>query len=219
MMQTDTAATTRVLLVDNHALLRRGMRDALRDEGLRVVGEAGSWDELQPLLHSVAVDVLVLDSHLPGPAGLDVLNAIKKQPSPPHTLVMSTDAEGAYAAQASRAGAGGYLSKSCDIAALVDAIRTVAQGRQYVAPAIAARLADPLTASAQHLPQRFSEREQQLLAMLACGRRLPDIAERLELPAKAVSVYRARLLEKMKLSTNAELAHYAIRHNLVAAAA
>jgi DNA-binding NarL/FixJ family response regulator len=132
--------------------------------------------------------------------------------------VLSTDAQHADAARALHAGAGGYLNKSCGIAALVDAIGTVAQGRRYIAPAIASRLAGALASPAQPLPhQRFSGREQQLLALLASGQRLPDIAERLELPHKTVCVYRARLLEKMKLSNNAELAHYAIHHKLVAA--
>jgi two-component system, NarL family, invasion response regulator UvrY len=217
MNQIDTAAATpRVLLLDDHALLRRGMRDALRDEGVRVVGEAASWDELQPLLRNAPADVLVLDGNVPGPGGLDVLEAIKAQPSPPRTLVMSMGADAAYAAQAARGGAAGYLSKSCDIATLTDAIRTVAQGRQYIAPAVACPGGDAQAAPTQ---QHFSEREQQLLALLASGRRLPDIAERLELAPKAVSVYRARLLEKMKLSSNAELAHWAVRHNLVGAAA
>jgi DNA-binding NarL/FixJ family response regulator len=210
---------TRVLLLDDHALLRRGMRDALREEGLRVVGEAGCWNELKPLLRGVAADVLVLDINVPGPSGQDVLETLKTQRSPLRTLALSTDAQDAHAARALRTGAGGYLNKSCGIAALADAVRTVAQGRRYIAPAIASQLAEALAQPAQHpLHQRFSDREQQLLALLASGHRLPDIAERLELPPKTVSVYRARLLEKMKLSTNAELAHYAIHHKLVSTA-
>ena len=219
MNQTDTALITRVLLLDPQCLLGRGMPDALRHEGVQVVGEAGCWDELQRLLGNVAADVLLLDGNVAGPAGLQILEAIKAQPSSPRTLVLSVNTEAAYAAQAARPGADGYLSRSCGIGALVDAIRSVAQGGLCTSPATATLQVGASGQPAALRPQHFSEREQQLLAMLASGHRLPDIAERLELPPKAVSVYRARLLEKMKLSNNAELAHYAMRHHLVAAAA
>ena len=219
MIQTTTPLLPRVLLLDDHALLRRGMRDALRDEGLQVVGEAGCWNELEPLLHNVPADVLVLDINVPGPRGQNVLETLQARSSPPRTLALSAQGEPVPAAQSPRAIAGGYLSKACGIATLVDAIQTVAQGRPYNAPAVTTQGADaPAASSAQPLHQRFSERERQLLAMLASGRRLPDIAQRLELPPKTIGVYRARLLEKMKLSTNAELAHYAMHHKLMPAA-
>ena len=209
---------TRVLLVDDHALIRRGMRDALRESGLEVAGEAASYDELGPLLRELSFDVLLLDINLPRVSGLEILELHRTLPSPPRTLVVSMYPEDQYAVKVLRAGAWGYVSKSADTAALVDAIRTVARGRKYISPSIASLLAEQLSAPVQHLPhERLSEREQQLLQMLALGRRLPEIAQQLDLPAKTVSVYRARLLEKMKLSSNAELAHYASRHNLLPA--
>lgn len=209
---------TRLLLVDDHALIRRGMRDALRESGLEVAGEAGCYDELQPLLGQVAFDVLLLDINLPRTSGLEILELLKLQPAPPRALVVSMYPEDQYAVKALRAGAWGYVSKSGDTAALLEAIATVARGRRYISPAVASLLAEQLAAPVQHLPhERLSEREQQLMVLLASGLRLQDIAQQFGLPAKTVSVYRARLLEKMRMSSSAELAHYARRHNLMPA--
>lgn len=211
---------TSLLLLDDHALIRRGMRDALRESGLDVAGEAGSYEELEPLLRAVSFDVLLLDINLPRVSGLEILELLKAQPAAPRALVVSMYPEDQYAVKALRAGAWGYVSKSAETAALVDAIRTVARGRKYISPGIASLLAEQLAAPVQHLPhERLSEREQQLMRLLASGRRLTEIAQQLGLPAKTVSVYRARLLEKMKLASNADLAHYASRHNLIPDAA
>ena len=211
---------TRLLLVDDHALIRRGMRDALQDEGLQVVGEAGDWSALEPLLSDVAFDVLLLDINLPGPSGLEVLELLKARVPAPRALVVSMYPEDPYAVKALRAGAWGYVGKSAETAMLVEAIRSVAQGRRFISAALGLLLADQLAAPAQMLPhERLSERELQLLGLLASGRRLPEIAQLLALPAKTVSVYRARLLEKMKLSSSAELAQYALHHQLLPPAA
>jgi DNA-binding NarL/FixJ family response regulator len=210
---------TRVLLVDDHALIRRGMRDALADEGVQVVGEAACWDELDPLLGARACDVLLLDIQLPGPSGLDILERLAARPERPRTLVVSMYPEDPYAVKALGAGANGYVEKSAATAALVDAIARVARGERAVSTAIARLLAQasaPAGAGAPH--EHLAPREQMLLVLIAQGLKLPDIAERLAVPPKTVGVYRARLLEKLKLSGNAEVAHYAATHGLVPAA-
>ena len=207
---------TRLLLVDDHALIRRGMRDALGDEGLQVVGEAACWDELDPLLAAQPADVLLLDIQLPGPSGLEILEKLAARPARPRTLVVSMYPEDPYAVKALGAGAQGYIEKSADTTQLVQAIARVARGERAVSAAIARLLAQAGASADDGAPhERLSPREQLLLVLLAQGLRLPEIAQRLALPPRTVSVYRARLLEKMQVAGNAELAHYAQRHGLM----
>jgi DNA-binding NarL/FixJ family response regulator len=216
----------KVLLCDDHALIRRGIRDTLCDAAdIRVVGEAGDYGELRTLLRQLEAgtdlrhapcDVLVLDINLPGRSGLDVLHALKDEGSPIKVLVVSMYPEDQYAIRALRAGAFGYVNKGGDPQLIVQAVRTVAQGRKYVTPEIAQMLVDSLTAPVQENPHnKLSDRELQTLQLIASGKRLADIAEALNLSPKTVSVYRARVLEKLQLANNAELTVYAIRNGLV----
>ena len=212
-----------VILCDDHALIRRGIRDTLSDAAdIRVVGEAADYGELRSLLRArsdgagAPCDVLVLDINLPGRSGLDVLHALKDEGSPVKVLVVSMYPEDQYAIRALRAGAQGYVNKGGDPQLLVQAVRTVAQGRKYVTPEIAQMLVESLTAPAsESLHQKLSDRELQTLVMIASGKRLSDIAEQLTLSPKTVSVYRARVLEKLQLANNSELTVYAIRNGLV----
>jgi DNA-binding NarL/FixJ family response regulator len=214
-----------VLLCDDHALIRRGIRDTLSDAtDIRVVGEAGDYGELRALMRSVSsttgrsqpCDVLVLDINLPGRSGLDVLHALKDEGSAVKVLVVSMYPEDQYAIRALRAGAYGYVNKGGDPQLLVQAVRTVAQGRKYVTPEIAQMLVESLTAPAtEHPHQLLSDREMQTLVMIASGKRLADIAQELMLSPKTVSVYRARVLEKLQMANNSELTVYAIRNGLV----
>jgi len=214
----------KVILCDDHALIRRGIRDTLSDApDIRVVGEAGDYGELRTLMRTLAVDgrgagcdVLVLDINLPGRSGLDVLHVLKDEGSPIKVLVVSMYPEDQYAIRALRAGAFGYVNKGGDPQILVQAVRTVAQGRKYVTPEIAQMLVESLTTPAVENPhQKLSDRELQTLVMIASGKRLSDIAEALMLSPKTVSVYRARVLEKLQLANNSELPVYAIRNGLV----
>jgi len=207
----------RVLLCDDHALIRRGIRDTLSDAAdIQVVGEAGDYGELRALMRGTTGDVLVLDINLPGRSGLDVLHALKEEGSPVKVLVVSMYPEDQYAIRALRAGAYGYVNKGGDPQQLVAAVRTVAQGRKYVTPEIAQMLVETLTAPVSENPhERLSDRELQTLTMIASGKRLSDIAEQLKLSPKTVSVYRARVLEKLGLANNSELTVYAIRNRLV----
>jgi DNA-binding NarL/FixJ family response regulator len=217
----------RVILCDDHALIRRGIRDTLSDApDIQVVGEAGDYGELRALMRTlaaanrdepgVAADVLLLDIHLPGRSGLDVMHALKDEDNPIKVLVVSMYPEDQYALRALRAGAFGYVNKGGDPQTLVLAVRTVAQGRKYVTPEIAQMLVESLTAPVSESPhERLSDRELQTLTMIASGKRLSDIAEELKLSPKTVSVYRARVLEKLGLNNNSELTVYAIRNGLV----
>ena len=211
----------KVILCDDHALIRRGVRDTLRDGGdIEIVGEAADYGELRALLHKLGpakpCDVLVLDINLPGRSGLDVLHVLKDEGANVRTLVVSMYPEDQYAIRALRAGAFGYVNKGGDPALLVQAVRTVAQGRKYVTPEIAQMLVESLTTPApEQAHHKLSDRELQTLVMIASGKRLSDIAEELTLSPKTVSVYRARVLEKLGLANNSELTVYAIRNGLV----
>jgi len=208
----------KVILCDDHALIRRGIRDTLSDApDIEVVGEAGDYGELRTLLRTAGeVDVLVLDINMPGRSGLDVLHVLKDEGTTMRVLVVSMYPEDQYAVKALRAGAWGYVNKSADSAVLVEAIRSVAQGRKYVTPEIAQMLVESLTTPTSELAhEKLSDRELQTLVMIASGKRLSDIAEELTLSPKTVSVYRARVLEKLGLSNNSEMTVYAIRNGLV----
>jgi DNA-binding NarL/FixJ family response regulator len=213
----------RVILCDDHALIRRGIRDTLSDApDIEVVGEAGDYGELRALMRTLGsaeqpvADVLLLDIHLPGRSGLDVMHTLKEEASPIKVLVVSMYPEDQYALRALRAGAFGYVNKGGDPQTLVQAVRTVAQGRKYVTPEIAQMLVQSLHTPIHESPhERLSDRELQTLTMIASGKRLSDIAEELKLSPKTVSVYRARVLEKLSLANNSELTVYAIRNRLV----
>ena len=207
----------KVILCDDHAVVRRGIRDTIAEAvDIQVIGAAGSYPELRELMRKAVCDVLVLDLNMPGRGGLEVLAALKEEGSTVKTLVVSMYPEDQYAIRCLRAGARGYLNKAGDPAELVQAIRVVMQGRKYVTPAVAEMLVDTLNApETEELHASLSERELQTLQKIASGRKLSDIAEELMLSPKTVSVYRARVLEKLHLTNNAELTVYAIRNGLV----
>lgn len=206
-----------VVLCDDHAMIRRGIRDTLTDSGnVSITGEASSYIELKELLRSVVCEILVLDLNLPGRGGLEILTSVKE--SFPHikTLIVSMFPEDQYALRCLRAGAYGYLNKAGDPSELARAVVNIHQGRKYVTPAVSEMLVDHLASpSDDALHDRLSERELQTLIKIASGKKLSEIAADLMLSPKTVSVYRARLLEKLALSNNAELTVYAIRNGLV----
>ncbi|PZO14756.1 MAG: DNA-binding response regulator [Burkholderiales bacterium] len=207
----------KVILCDDHAVVRRGIRDTISEAtDIQVVGEAGSYPELREAMRKTECDVLVLDLNMPGRGGLEVLAALKEEGSSVKTLVVSMYPEDQYAIRCLRAGARGYLNKAGEPAELVAAIRTVMQGRKYVTADVAQMLVDNLNApESEELHASLSERELQTLQKIASGRKLSDIAEELMLSPKTVSVYRARVLEKLHLANNAELTVYAIRNGIV----
>jgi DNA-binding NarL/FixJ family response regulator len=198
-------------------MVRRGIRDTLSEAvDIQVCGEAGSYSEVREVLRTAACDVLILDLNLPGRGGLEVLATLREGGSTVRVLICSMFAEDQYAIRCLRAGAHGYLNKAGDPAELVAAVRTIAQGRKYVSAAVSEMLVNNLSEpNAETLHSTLSERELQTLLKIASGRKLSEIAEELMLSPKTVSVYRARLLEKLKLTNNAELTVYAIRNELV----
>lgn len=207
----------KVILCDDHALIRRGIRDTLSDsEDIEVVGEAADYGELRALLRDKSCDVLVLDINLPGRSGLDVLHVLKEEGSTLRVLVVSMYPEDQYAIRALRAGAYGYVNKGSDTQLIVEAVRMVAKGRKYITPEIAQMLAESLSQPTTEIAhEKLSDRELQTLVLIASGKRLSDIAAELTLSPKTVSVYRARVLEKLALTNNSELTVYAIRNGLV----
>lgn len=206
-----------VVLCDDHAVLRRGIRDTLTEAtDIKVTGEAGGYAELREVLRTAPCDVLLLDLNMPGRGGLEVLATLRETHSAIKVLVVSMYPEDQYALRCLKAGAQGYANKASDPAELINAVRVVMQGRKYLTAEVAQMLAESLAQPVLESPHAtLSERELQTLIKIASGRRLADIAEELMLSPKTVSVYRSRVLEKLKLSNNAELTVYAIRNQLV----
>ena len=206
-----------VVLCDDHALVRRGIRDTLIEAAdIQVTAEAGSYTELREALRTAACDVLLLDLNMPGRSGLEVLASVRETHPAIHVLIVSMYSEDQYAVRCLRAGAQGYANKASDPGELVGAVRTLVAGRKYLTAEVAQMLAQSVSQPQLDAPHAaLSERELQTLLKIASGRRLSEIAEELMLSPKTVSVYRARVLEKLQLGNNAELTVYAIRNNLV----
>mgnify|MGYP001627332234 CR=1 FL=1 len=207
----------KVVLCDDHAVVRRGVRDTLMEAtDIQVVAEADGYASLREALRLHRPDVLLLDVDLPGRSGLEILAVLHEEASPVRTVMVLMYPEDQYAIRCLKAGAMGYLNKGGDPADLLQAVRTVAQGRKFITPQIAELLANHLHApESAELHDSLSERELQTLRKIASGKKLSQIAEELMISPKTVSVYRARVLEKLGLSNNAELTVYAIRNKLV----
>jgi len=207
----------RILIADDHAIVRHGLRQILSDsEDLVVSGEARNGVEALQLAREGEWDVVLLDVSMPDRNGIDTLKQLRKEFPRLPVLMLSMHPEEHYAVRALKAGASGYLTKQSAPEQLVTAIRQVAAGKKYVSPSLAEELANAISDDGDKAPhEKLSDREYQTLVMIASGKTLTLIAEELKLSVKTVSVYRARLLEKMKLKNNAELTHYGLKHNLV----
>jgi DNA-binding NarL/FixJ family response regulator len=207
----------RILIADDHAIVRHGLRQILSDSAdLIVSGEAKNGVQALQLARSGEWDVVLLDVSMPDKNGIDTLKQIKKEFPKLPVLMLSMHPEEHYAIRALKAGASGYLTKQSAPDLLVTAIRQVAAGKKYVSPSLAEELANAISDDSERAPhEKLSDREYQTLVMISSGRTLTQIGEELNLSVKTVSVYRARLLEKMKLKNNAELTHYGLKHNLV----
>ena len=206
-----------VVLCDDHAVVRRGIRDTLAEAAdIEVTGEAASYAELRDILRTASCDVLLLDLNMPGRSGLEVLTSVRETHADIRVLIVSMYPEDQYAVRCLRAGAQGYANKASDPLELITAVRTLMLGRKYLTPEVAQMLAESVSQPTLEAPHAaLSERELQTLLKIATGNRLSDIAEELMLSPKTVSVYRSRVLEKLKLTNNAELTVYAIRNDLV----
>jgi DNA-binding NarL/FixJ family response regulator len=207
----------RAIIADDHAVVRRGVRQILDAEhDMTVVAEAGSASELLDMARKGPVDIVVVDVTMPGRSGIDALKQLRQEAPRLPVLVLSMHPEDQYAVRALKAGAGGYLTKESAPEELVKAVRRVMTGRRYVSASLAERLATDLLADEDGpLHERLSDRECQILCLLASGKHRRQIAEDLALSVKTVSNYRQRILEKTGMKTNAELTRYAVANRLV----
>ncbi|WP_420454086.1 response regulator [Rubrivirga sp.] len=208
---------TRIAIADDHVLVRRGLAELLREtDDFRVVGEAASGDDLLRLVRDERVDVVVMDMNMPGPSGLDLVKSLKAELPKLPILVLSAHPEDQYAVRVVRAGAMGYLTKESAEADLVDAVRRVAGGKRYLTQTLAASLLDALDVDPDQDPHAaLSDREYQVLRLIASGMTVGGIAEHLSLSVKTISTYRSRLLQKMGMSNNSEITRYALENGLV----
>lgn len=207
----------KVLIADDHTIVRDGLKQILDDAGnISVVAEAADGREVIDLVRRHHPDVVLLDISMPGRGGLDVLKDLTNMQPAPATLVLTMHPEEHYAVRAVRAGAAGYLTKSSAAEELVDAIRKVAGGGRYVTQSVGERLLMEFQRSGEQLTyETLSDREHQVMCLIARGLRVADIAEELSLSAKTISTYRSRILKKLDLKTNAEIVRYAINEGLV----
>jgi DNA-binding NarL/FixJ family response regulator len=209
---------TRILVADDHPIVRRGVREVLGEQAdLEVAAEAADADSLLRRLATGGIELVLLDLSVPGARGLDLLRQVRTEHPKVPVLMLSIHPEEPYALRCLKAGAAGYVEKSSAPLELVEAIRTVLAGRRYLSARVAERLVGGADVREEQQPphQTLSEREFQVLCRIAGGRTISEIAAELELSVKTVSTYRARLLAKMGLRTNSELTRYVFEHQLL----
>ena len=207
----------KILIADDHAIVREGLKRIVAETAdMAVADEAISGHEVLEKVRNNEYDVVILDISMPGRGGVDILKQLKGQRPHLPILILSMHPEEQYAVRVLKAGAAGYLTKESAPDELITAIQRVSTGRKYVSSSLAEKLAFDLERDTE-LPyhETLSDREYQVLCMIASGKRVQEIAEELCLSVKTVSTYRSRILEKMKMRNNAELMRYAIKHGLV----
>jgi DNA-binding NarL/FixJ family response regulator len=205
----------RVLLVDDHDVVRKGIRAILEDRFAAItICEASGGEEALAAL-TAPFDAVVLDLSMPGRSGIDLLAEVKHRCPRLPVLIMSLHGEEQFAVRALRAGAAGYLTKSAASEQLVAAFERIVRGGRYISEALAERLALAAGGETGAPHDRLSDREFEVMRGIASGQSVSEIADRIHLSVKTVSTYRARLLEKMGMATNAELTRYAIQNGLV----
>lgn len=207
----------KVIIADDHAILRAGLKQILAEtDDIEVVAEAENGNEAIRLGLKLDADVLLLDISMPDRNGIEVLKYIKRENSQIAVLMLSMHREDEYAIRALKSGAAGYLCKQSASSDLVDAIYTVVKGKKFITAEVAEILANQVGMESEKAPHELlSDREYQTFIMIASGLSVSEIAEKLSLSVKTVSMYRTRLLDKMQLKHNAELTHYAFKHMLV----
>jgi DNA-binding NarL/FixJ family response regulator len=207
----------KILIADDHPIVRQGFKQVLSDTpDLVVADEAGNGQEVLSLVSKKDYDVILLDISMPGKNGLEVLKELKVVSPKTPVLILSIYPEEQYAIRALKAGASGYLTKASAPEELISAIRKVSRGGKYVSSSLAEKIAYQLDGDSERAPhETLSDREYQILLMIASGKTVSDIAGEMCLSVKTVSTYRSRIIDKMKLKNNAELTTYAIRNKLV----
>jgi len=207
----------KVLIADDHAIVRRGLIEILLHE-LKdpICGEAENAQQVLAQVRSQTWDLVILDVSMPGRSGIDVLSDVKREQPKLPVLVLSMHPEDQYGKRVLKAGASGYMNKNSAPEELIKAIRKALAGGRYVSPALAEKLALDLSEDLSHLPhEALSDREFEVLCMIGSGKTISLIAEELHLSVATISTYRARILEKMNMTTTAELMRYAFQNHLV----
>lgn len=207
----------KILIADDHPIVRRGLKQTLAEEFQDAVfGEAQNAREALQAVQHQRWDAIVLDVSMPGGSGLEVLKELRHRRLKTPVLVLSIHPESQYAVRALKGGAAGYLTKQSATEELATAVRKIISGGKYISPAVAERLAIDFDIDLEKpVHETLSDREYEVMCLIASGKILSEIARELSLSPRTVSTYRARVLEKMKMKTNAELISYAIRNNLV----
>lgn len=207
----------KVLIVDDHTIVREGLRQILEETpDIVVAGEASSAQEVMDKVWNRSFDLVLLDISLPGRSGLDVLKQLKSIKPDLPILILSMHPEEQYAVRSLRAKASGYLTKESASDELIKAIRKVSKGRKYITSSLAEKLAFELEdSSGGSSHEKLSDREFQVMCMIASGKRVKEIADALSLSVKTISTYRTRILKKMNMRNNSQLIHYAIKSGLV----
>lgn len=213
----DASRPTRVVIVDDHLMLRRGIAQILGENpAIAVVGEAAGGPDLMRLLRTDGADVVLLDIALNDRDGFDVLKQLRSEFPQVAVLMLSTYPESQFGVRALKSGAAGYLNKGCSTEQLFEAIARIARGGLFVTPELAERLAFGVRSDTPASPlDSLSNREMQVLKLLASGHSVGDIARELSLSANTISTYRARLFEKLDIKNPVELVSFAARHQLV----
>jgi two-component system, NarL family, invasion response regulator UvrY len=207
----------RIMIADDHPLIRQGLKESLKSEAeFDIVAEARDGQEVLDLLDRTKLDIIVMDLSMPVMNGLDVLDELRSKHKKVPTLILSFHPESHYAIRSIRSGAAGYVTKECPPEELVYAIRKVARGGRYITPSLADKIAGEIgDTSGRPLHELLSNREYQILCMIASGKSVKDIADELFLSFNTVNTYRNRILEKMGIKSNIELTHYALQYNLI----
>jgi len=208
---------TAILIADDHPIVRQGLRQILEMEFESVkIGEAeNSWQALE-LIRAQDWDIMILDITMPHGSGLDVLKEVKSERPKLPVLILSIHPEDQYGVRALRAGASGYMTKESAPKELVEAVKLILKGRKYISSTLAEKLADKIGTDASILPhEKLSDREYQVLCLIASGKSISDIAAELYLSVKTIGTFRTRILDKMEMKTNAELIRYAIKYGLI----
>lgn len=207
----------RILLADDHAIIRDGLRQIFAETGdLQVAGEAASGHEVLARVREADWDILLLDLSMPGKSGLELIKQIKTEKPRLPILVLSMHEPEQYAQRALRAGAAGYLNKDSDAPQLIEVVRKVARGGVFVGPEVAEQMARGLMPDAERLPHSLlSDREFQVFRLIAGGTAITDIARQLSLSVKTVSTHKTRIMQKMNLANHTELVRYALDHRLL----
>lgn len=205
-----------IVIADDHELMREGLKMLLAEQkDICIVAEAANGDEVIQLLKQKKFDVLLLDISMPGRNGLEVLHQIKRKKTKLPVLMLSVFPEEQYAIRALRSGAAGYLTKASATSELIEAIRKVAEGERYITTSIAENLAKAIGVDyEQPAHELLSNREYEVMRLIAQGHSVKEISERLQLSVKTISTYRRRILDKMRAKNNADIIRYALEHQI-----